>query len=312
MPGREAGTRDRVADPQAGQAVRLGERPQQRRRSGARRTRPARRRACGSRTNSTYASSSTTSTSLRHRRRGTWPARRRARPGRSGCSGCRPARPWSAAVIAAAIASRSSRPSSPTGTRTPSAPASVIAIGYASNERHGTTTSSPGSHTAVEHVPEHRDRAAPGHDVLGRDAERRPRSRRPARSRTCPGTGSTSAAASEMASSTDGSGGYGFSFDDSLNAAAPTGTRAPGTYGGRSARAWRSGTRAHAAQHAIARRGTRRPAPDDAVTVTAASPGADESGSAPRTAPARPMAGSAHGLPRPRAHQRRRHLVRAR
>ena len=39
----------------------------------------------------------------------------------------------------------------------------------------------------------------------------------------------TSTAASEMASTTDGSGGYGFSLDDSLNAAAPTGARAPGT-----------------------------------------------------------------------------------
>ena len=131
-------------------------------------------------------------------------------------------------MTAAAIASRSSRPSSPTGTCTPWAPASVTAIGYASNDRHGTTTSSPGWHTAVSTCPSTATEPHPATMFSGAtpsDAAMAPTSSVAYMS----GYRLTSSAASEMASTTDGRGGYGFSLDDSLNAAAPTGTRAPGT-----------------------------------------------------------------------------------
>ena len=52
-------------------------------------------------------------------------------------------------VIAAAMASRSWRSPGAKGTCTGVAPASVVRIGYASNDRQANTTSSPASHVAA-------------------------------------------------------------------------------------------------------------------------------------------------------------------
>ena len=56
-------------------------------------------------------------------------------------------------VTASAIASRSCRSPGPSGTCTGTAPASVTRIGYASNDRHAKTTSSPASHVAAMICP---------------------------------------------------------------------------------------------------------------------------------------------------------------
>ncbi|MFI6734977.1 hypothetical protein ACIBI9_18775 [Nonomuraea sp. NPDC050451] len=47
------------------------------------------------------------------------------------------------------------------GTRTGTPPATVVRIGYASNERHPKTTSPPGSHTVCRTCPQTSDEPAP-------------------------------------------------------------------------------------------------------------------------------------------------------
>ena len=99
------------------------------------------------RTNSTYASSTTTSTCdgtfARNASSSVW-----VTAGPVGLFGVQTSTTLVRSVIAAAIASRSCRPSASTGTRTGDAAAAATAIGYASNERHAKTTSSPGSQYA--------------------------------------------------------------------------------------------------------------------------------------------------------------------
>ena len=89
-------------------------------------------------------------------------------------------------------------------------------------------TSSPGSHTASRTWPRAATEPLAVTTLSGATAR-------------CSATASTSSVAymsgyrltstpaSAIAAITEGSGGNGFSFDESLYAAAPTGTRAPGT-----------------------------------------------------------------------------------
>src|SRR3954449_1592151 len=90
------------------------------------------------RTNSTYASSTTTRTSegtlARKASSSAW-----VTAGPVGLFGVQTSTTLVRSVTAAAIASRSCRPSASTGTLTPVAAAAVTAIGYASNERQANT-----------------------------------------------------------------------------------------------------------------------------------------------------------------------------
>ena len=74
-------------------------------------------------------------------------------------------------VIAAAIASRSWPWSGRLGTCTLVAPATVTRPGYASNERHEYTTSSPGPAAASDELREERHRAGADVHLVGGDAE---------------------------------------------------------------------------------------------------------------------------------------------
>src|SRR5690606_29297938 len=101
--------------------------------------------ASGSRTNSRYASSSTTSTSDGTASRNVSSSSRWT-TGPVGLLGEHTMTTRVRSVTAAAMPGRSSRPwSAPvsSGTCTDVAPATATAIGYASNDRHGYTTSSP-------------------------------------------------------------------------------------------------------------------------------------------------------------------------
>jgi hypothetical protein len=99
------------------------------------------------RTNSTYASSTTTSTCAGTRAKNAsssaW-----VTDGPVGLLGVHTSTTFVRSVIAAAIASRSWRPSAVTGTCTDVAAHALTAIGYASKDRHAKTTSSPGSQNA--------------------------------------------------------------------------------------------------------------------------------------------------------------------
>ena len=114
-------------------------------------------------------------------------------------------------VIAAAIASRSCRSPAPSGTCTGTAPASVTRIGYASNDRQANTTSSPGSQVAAMSWPSTPTDPGPS---ASRSAGTSSRSASAAvrLATAMSGYRFIEPAASRTTSSTDGSGGYGFSL----------------------------------------------------------------------------------------------------
>ena len=109
-------------------------------------------------------------------------------------------------VIAAAIAARSCRSPAPSGTCTGTAPASVTRIGYASNDRHANTTSSPGSQVAATSWPSTPTEPGPS---ASRPAGTSSRCARAAVSADTAMSGYRfiDPAASRTTSSTDGSGG---------------------------------------------------------------------------------------------------------
>jgi len=101
----------------------------------------------GSRTNSRYASSTTTSTLDGTASRNAISSSRRT-TGPVGLFGVQTSTTFVRSVIAASIALKSWRASAVSGTWTEVAPVSWTAIGYASNERHAYTTSSPSATVA--------------------------------------------------------------------------------------------------------------------------------------------------------------------
>src|SRR6478672_4150491 len=128
-------------------------------------------------------------------------------------------------VIAASIASRRCRSWSSSPTLTDVAPASAVTIGYASKERQAWTTSSPGSQVAAITWP--RTPTEPVPVAMCSAGTPKLWARASVRSVTAmSGYRLTLPAASVITSSTEGSGGNGFSFDDTLYAATPSGADA--------------------------------------------------------------------------------------